>query len=305
VSFRKEFHVLVGRKHLSLRQRLLDESAHFLLKSRKRHTRLQASNEIEPTRLRVVNVRDISNRRHRLDRQVEFRWRSSESIAIEALRSDACDGDGLSVDEKGAADDRGITRVGSLPSFVAHDGHGRRAFAIVLVREEPPCVRVKTEGAEIVAGDELAHNGAGVFVRSSTTNREGPISEASLDGGQVFELGEIRPKEFIGGRGEERVVASVPGARSDAAVIAVTQTNKILGVADGQIFEEDGVDEGEDGGVGADAERESENNGGGEAGSLRELTKSETQVLQEMFEPVPAPCSAGVFANERAVAENA
>jgi len=48
------------------------------------------------------------------------------------------------------------------------------------------------------------------------------------------------------------------------------ELDELFGVADGKVAEEKGVDEGEDGGVGADAEREGEDGDGGERGRFGE-----------------------------------
>ena len=55
----------------------------------------------------------------------------------------------------------------------------------------------------------------------------------------------------------------------------------MVGLGKRERAEEDGVDEGEDGGGGADAEGEGEDGKGGEAGMLAELAEGETEVLGE------------------------
>ena len=53
---------------------------------------------------------------------------------------------------------------------------------------------------------------------------------------------------------------------------------------EGQRAQKDGVDEGEDGGVGSDAEGERENGGDGEAGGFAELPEAEADVAADLFE---------------------
>src|SRR3954453_21701593 len=50
---------------------------------------------------------------------------------------------------------------------------------------------------------------------------------------------------------------------------------------------EHGVDDAENGGVGADAESEREHDGDGESGATTERAKSEANILQDAFEQVP------------------
>ena len=66
------------------------------------------------------------------------------------------------------------------------------------------------------------------------------------------------------------------------AVIA--EMDQGLGVDDGEVLEQDRVDEGKDGGIGADAEREGEDDGEGEAGSFAELAQGVTEVLNDSLE---------------------
>ena len=63
----------------------------------------------------------------------------------------------------------------------------------------------------------------------------------------------------------------------------------------GKRLQQDGVDQAEDGGAGSDAERESENRDGSEAGIFAEHAESETDVLQKSFEEGEAAAVADGF----------
>jgi hypothetical protein len=68
------------------------------------------------------------------------------------------------------------------------------------------------------------------------------------------------------------------------AALAVAEEDEMLGILDGQRAKQDGVEQGEDGGVGADAEGEGEQGDEGEAGALEEAAEAETDVLEGIVE---------------------
>src|SRR5271163_1730530 len=98
-----------------------------------------------------MDVGDVGQHGHRLDRQVVLGGRAGDAVAVEAARRDAYDGDGLGVDPEGGADDGGVSCELMLPGIVAHDGGCRSALEIVGVGEDSTCVCVNTEGAEVVS----------------------------------------------------------------------------------------------------------------------------------------------------------
>ncbi len=63
------------------------------------------------------------------------------------------------------------------------------------------------------------------------------------------------------------------------------------------------VDEREDGGIGADAERDRDDDDGGEDGRFANAAQGEAQILREMIEPRGDPNSARVFHHPGNVAE--
>src|SRR6202030_4247608 len=67
----------------------------------------------------------------------------------------------------------------------------------------------------------------------------------------------------------------------DAALGGVAYADESGGVNNWEIFEQDGVDEGEDGGVGSDAEGEGENGSHGEAAALSELPEGVADILKK------------------------
>src|SRR5260370_5875889 len=113
--------------------------------------------------------------------EIKVGWGAGQAIAVEACGRDACDGDGLGVDPECAADDGGVAAVVVLPHVVTHDGDERCAFNGVRVREETSDLRLKAEGAEVVAGDEFATDGAGAFLGLVASSDD--LTDASLHGG--------------------------------------------------------------------------------------------------------------------------
>ena len=227
-----------------------------------------------------MDVRGVGNRVHALNGEVELGRSGGDAVAEEAGRRDADDGDRLGVDPEGATDDGRVGVEVVLPGVVAHDGDHGSALDVVGVEKETAGGRLKAEGAKVVAGDELAHDGAGEVLGSIAAGDDGTVDEAGLHGGEVGELGVGVAEATVGIGGEDGVVG-VLKACPVAAAVNVAEADERFGVGDGQAAEEDGVDEGEDGCVGSDAEREGEEDRKGEGGSLAKLADGVEEVLLE------------------------
>src|SRR6185437_2714524 len=63
-------------------------------------------------------------------------------------------------------------------------------------------------------------------------------------------------------------------------------------------MQKDGIHDAEYGGVGADAERQCEDGDSGEARTLVQHPKGITQILEQSFQPAPAPLIARRFVNQ-------
>ena len=81
------------------------------------------------------------------------------------------------------------------------------------------------------------------------------------------------------------------------------EDDEMLRVGDGDGAEHDAVDDGEDGGVGADAEGEGEDDDGGEERGFADAAEGEAEILHEMVEPADGPDFARVFHDAGDVAE--
>src|SRR5215469_7375377 len=99
------------------------------------------------------------------------------------------------------------------------------------------------------------------------------------------------------------------GAVSHAAVVVISEANERFRISDREVFHQDRVYQREDGRVGAQAEGEGENCGGGKRRGLAQLAKRKTHVLEKRTQHAWSPglvCTGGREDGERStVAENA
>ena len=98
------------------------------------------------------------------------------------------------------------------------------------------------------------------------------------------------------GHGGESFVVFLPVAEigiGDGAIfeigLAFVEDDELVGMGIGQRIQKNAVDHGEQGSVGADAEGQGKDGDRGEAGILAERTGAKAQILNEFFEPEPAP----------------
>jgi hypothetical protein len=106
---------------------------------------------------------------------------------------------------------------------------------------------------------------------------------------------------LINFRGEEGVILKLAGVH--AAIIVIADAYEHFGIGDRQILHQHRVNQREDGCVSADAERERDYCGCGEARSLTELAERVTNVLRKLLEPNPAPSGMGIFLRQSAIAK--
>ncbi len=85
----------------------------------------------------------------------------------------------------------------------------------------------------------------------------------------------------------------------------LVDADNLIGSGNGEEFERDAVEDGEDAGVDADAESDGEDGDEREAGIFGERAGAVAEVLGELFEPDPAPAFAGFFFQRRGISEEA
>ena len=159
--------------------------------------------------------------------------------------------------------------------MVADDGDGRGRGAVVFGAEHAAGGGGDAEHGEVVGGDELADEGVGEL-GGGGADAEGDA--VGLGGCQFGELGGVLAEVLVEGAGEDGEAGLVAG--DDAAGVVVAKAVECARVGDGEGFEEDGVDQREDGGVAADSEGQGEQGDGGEAGVATELAEGEEKIVR-------------------------
>src|SRR5271154_1180308 len=87
-------------------------------------------------------------------------------------RRHADHGERMTVDLIAGADHRRIRAILIGPDVIAHDGRGRRAFAIVVIGHEPTDPRLNAEGTEEISRDVFAVAGVERPLRSGAADTE-------------------------------------------------------------------------------------------------------------------------------------
>jgi hypothetical protein len=182
----------------------------------------------------------------------------------------ADDGVGLAIEFDRLADGVWIGGEVFLPEFVAEDD-GAIAGLHVGGGEHAAVQRADSENREEIFGDfrrfEALRFGAafgGDLLRGVSMDSDG--GEGS---GRTANVGDIGKRDAEIGKVEE-------GAPS-------VDVDEFVGTREWERAEEDGVDDGKDGGVGADTEGESEDGNSGEGGGFSEEAEGEAGVVEERF----------------------
>ncbi len=180
---------------------------------------------------------------------------------------DAEDGIGLVAEGERGADDIRIAAELALPEAVADDDNFAAVGGIFLGREGAAKHDGGVEETKVGFGDvdavDLLRDCAGE-IKSGT---------AEVVGGDVLKDTRLFSPEIEFGGGSAGPVA----IRRD-----VHHLDHAIGVGIGEGFEEDGVDDGEDGGVGSDAEGEGCDGGEGEGGVGDEDAEGIAEVAEEI-----------------------
>ena len=189
-------------------------------------------------------------------------------VELEGRTDDANDGVWLIAERKRGADDVGIAAELALPEPVADDDHVAGGGGVFLGREGAAEDDGRAEEAEIRFGDvnavDLFRDLAG----------EIKVGTTEVVGGDVLENAGLSAPvvEFGGGRAGPVAVGSDVHHLHDA-----------VGVGIAERLEENGVDHGEDGGVGSDAEGDGGDGGDGEGGTGEEGAEGVAKVLPEII----------------------
>ena len=199
----------------------------------------------------------------------------AQSFAEETGRRNADDGDGVVRDDERRANNGGVGAVLLLPGAVGEHGNRLRVGLIVGGDNGAAGEGAESEGGEVVAGDHLGAEGLGGAIGFAAANAQRP--SAGLEGGEGGELRRVLLHLAVEVVREESPFAL--GVAFNAAVVAFADAVEAGGVCDGEGLEHDGVDEGEDGRRGADAESQREHGGEGEDGGQAHLAQGIGEVL--------------------------
>ena len=120
---------------------------------------------------------------------------------------------------------------------------------------------------------------SGLAMWSLSLRRALICAASGLKRGQLGELRRVLLHELVEGIGEH--APFVLRAALDAAVLPLADAVEAGRIDHRQRFEHDGVDEGEDRGRGADAERQGEHGGQGKDGRLTHLAESVGDILAQ------------------------
>ena len=252
--------------------------------------RLQAAHHPQPPRRAVIEgtgAADERRRRNR-DRHVE---RAADLGAEERGRRDADDGERHAFDRDAAAEGGRRSSEAPLPEVVADHGDGP----------------VGTQGAPIVLGGERASDD-----RLDPEHLE--HAAACPQSGHLVALagrGQVEALDAPGERAVEHgVIAQLlpdrigpVAARTDAVGQRHREQHQAFGLGDRQRPEQQSVDDGEDGAVGAD--RQGEGHDGHDRDDRRGGQRPQTvaHILGEPLDRPPPPGLAHVFADRADVAE--
>ncbi|MCX6952010.1 MAG: hypothetical protein NTV51_07570 [Verrucomicrobia bacterium] len=203
--------------------------------------------------------------------------------AVERGRGDADQDGGDAVDRDGFSDGGRVATETALPVAVRNHGDGLGRRKVVGGGEKAAGGGRDAESEMIAAGSNLtAARDLGGTIDDHVESTGGGESEDGGEGTGLF------LKRLEGGEGKRRAGALVGtglrgapaagGLRADVFLGEPVEDDEFLRGPDWQHFEQDGLHQAEDGGVGPDAEGEGEDGDGGEAGGFRELAEGELEI---------------------------
>jgi hypothetical protein len=217
--------------------------------------RLEACEDVEEIAA-VVDLLAVEERRLERPRGEELDLRERE--ARERRRQHADDRVRTSVERQRPADHVALTAEVRLPETVGEKNDGRTAGPLLVGGEGPSELRSDAEQREVVLRDHQRENLLGVAETGDGVGVEGRNGEVAEHPLALAHHLEARPGE----------------APLDDVLLRVrrAELHDTPRVPVGQGREEDRVDEAEDGGVGADSERQRDHRDGREPGRLPQRT---------------------------------
>jgi len=195
-------------------------------------------------------------------------------------------------------EDAGIGAEVALPEAVAEDDDGMVAFAgIVGFVDDAADLGADAERLEVGSGDGLDANH--IRLLAVVDEAVDVVFEAE-DGRGVGEDVVLALKLAVEGIGVELGAGEAVG---NAAPVFDAELDKPLRVFDGERTQHHGIEKAENRGVGADAQSQGDERDDGDGGCAQHGAQAIAGVLEEGFEPTPAPCGLAVLAEEGGIAE--
>jgi len=192
---------------------------------------------------------------------------------MEVARQDTDDGDILLVGTELFADDVGVTAVAALPEAVAENDDGGTIDDGLLGEEVAAEDGAHAEGGEEIGGDKADGDLLGALVTFRIAEVYGGAASTGCGGELLEETAALLIIVEIGRRDSGEGLA--------AGTVIVPDSCEAVGLQVGERAQQDSVDYGEHGGVGADAESECGDGDEGETGSLGEEAKSVANVVEQ------------------------
>ena len=197
-------------------------------------------------------------------------------VGDEGLAEDSDDGVWLVAEREGAADDVGIASEFALPEAVADDDDFAAVGRVFLRGEGAAQHDGRAKEAEVGFADVDAVDLLGMVAG------EVEAGAAEVVGGDVLkDAGLLPPVVELGGR----------SGGSFALGRCEQELDDAVGVGIGERLEQDGVDDGEDGGVGSDAKGQGCDGCDGEAGIFEEAAQGVLEVMPQIGQRVFLSCS--------------
>ena len=182
------------------------------------------------------------------------RWFHSAEAAHELRRCDAEDRVGASAQTHFAADDGWVPAERGVPILVGQHDDGMGAWIDVVPRQDRSAhQRFNSKQREVVSGDHLARD--------------------HLDGTIPIDLREVDPSRADAFEHVSRSVSNVLVVRVREDVVMKVrcvdvEINELFGCLEGGLFQQHGIDEGEDGSVGANSDCQRQDRDRCETGAL-------------------------------------
>ena len=207
---------------------------------------------------------------------VHFGAGGVDGAEVEGVGEDADDGGGRVAERDGLADDVGVGVELALPEWVAEDDDRGTAGAGFFGGEgEAAHQRLHAKSVEEVIHDIDLGDGNG-----NAAAGELPVAGRG-EGVVAGEVGEgfVLALELLDG------IGGVGGAGGSALGDFGGDADQAVRFGEWERAQQDGVDDGEDNDVGADAESEDEDGDGGEAGVAAEGAEGVAEILKKDVEP--------------------